>query len=66
MKIYANLPTEVKRNGKIYVYLGGCSSSHQKPNCKHIVVSVLSRNLRGRTDLYGNPYKPTQFYFIEK
>lgn len=30
------------------------------------IVKVLSRNLRGRTDLHGLPYKPTEWLFIEQ
>lgn len=30
---------------------------------KAILVQVLSRNLRGKTDLYGNPYQPTLWIY---
>lgn len=33
---------------------------------KLIRVEVLSRNLKGKTDLHGNPYKPTEWIFTAK
>lgn len=27
------------------------------------IVEVMSKNLRGKNDLYGQPYKPTKFIF---
>lgn len=29
-----------------------------------ILCNVLSRNLRGRTDLHNKPYKPSQWLFV--
>lgn len=31
-----------------------------------VICNVLSRNLKGKTDLHKNPYKPTQWVFIAK
>ena len=31
---------------------------------KVVLVNVLSRNLKGRTDLHGKLYKPSQWVFI--
>lgn len=49
------LPLQIKYNGQIYTY--------NKDGAKKILVKVLSRNLRGRTDLWGNPYKPTEHVY---
>lgn len=32
---------------------------------KYRLVSVLSRNLRGKLDLYHRPYRPTLWVFVE-
>ena len=53
-----SLPTQIKYNNKVYVY-------GQKTS-KSIKVEVLSRNLRGVRDLYGNYYKPSEHYFNPK
>lgn len=62
-----HLPKEIKSNGKTFVYFGSCSDIHDKPakGVKYRVISVLARNLRGRTDLHGNLYKPSKWYFVE-
>ena len=46
------LPEEIKYNGKTY-------ARYQNESEDYIIVKVLSRNLRDRTDLYGNEYQPT-------
>jgi hypothetical protein len=33
---------------------------------KIVLCNVLSKNLRNKTDLHGQPYKPTQWVFICK
>ena len=35
----------------------------KKEGRKAILITVLSNNLKGKTDLHGNPYKPTKFIF---
>jgi hypothetical protein len=30
---------------------------------KPVLVKVMSKNLKGRTDLHGNPYKPSEWIF---
>lgn len=37
----------------------------RKRRCKYRTVEVLSRNLRGRTDLHGHPYTPNRFIMSE-
>lgn len=51
-----SLPESIKYNNKTYVY------SVEK-TVNSIQVNVLNRNLKGKTDLYGNQYKPTKHYF---
>lgn len=46
------LPESIKYNGKIY-------GRYNEVSDDFVIVKVLSRNLKGRTDLYGHPYKPT-------
>lgn len=60
-----NLPESIKYNGKTYIYL--CSKHGNKDRYaekKCVQVNVLSRNLRGKTDLHGKPYKPSEWIFI--
>lgn len=35
----------------------------KKENRTGVLVNVLSKNLRGKTDLYGKPYQPTKWIF---
>jgi len=64
-----SLPAQVKYNGKTYEADIKQSSLHFNAGQplptgkKFITVNVLSRNLRGRTDLHGQPYKPTKWIF---
>ena len=72
-----SLPEEIKYNGERYTHnatiSGAMTASNTSPQktieavkstCKKaVLVEVLSRNLRRRTDLHGQPYKPSQFIF---
>lgn len=49
------LPDKINYNNKVYVRGGRTEKS--------IRVEVLSRRLRGVTDLYGNLYTPTVWYY---
>jgi hypothetical protein len=51
------LPDLIKYNGKDYIFNGKAKTD------KSIRVLVLSRNLRGKTDLHGKPYQPHEFFF---
>lgn len=71
------LPDEVKYNGEIYkanaritsamiannTSLRTISETLKKEGRKMIVVNVLSRRLRGMTNLHGKPYQPTKHIF---
>ena len=67
----ANLPEQVKYNNKVYQFNGELSGEYSVnkltalPN-DAIKVAVLSRRLRGKTDLHGNFYKPSIFIFTVK
>jgi len=38
----------------------------KKKKIKYRQVQVLSRRMRGRTDLYGQPYQPTECVYVDK
>lgn len=71
------LPDEVTYNGEKYALdvltssLMNVSNTNPKTiierlkrqGKKGVLVQVLSNSLKGRTDLYGKPYKPTQWIF---
>ena len=63
----ANLPKEIKYNGRHFYCLGPMPQAmkEHQPGGRHIfcIVSVLSTNLKGREDLHGKPYKPNNFLF---
>ena len=40
-------------------------SEAKRQGLKYRVVGVLSRNLRGKRDLGGQPYQPSVFVFVE-
>ena len=74
------LQDEVKYNGEIYkanaritsamiannTSLKTISATLKKEGRKAICVNVLSKNLKGKTDLYRQPYKPMQHIFTNK
>ena len=72
MKIFnrTNLPLNIKYNNNTYKFnakaSGIYSVSKQTPLNKFVFVDVLSRNLRNRTNLHGQPYNPSRFIFTEK
>lgn len=69
-----SLPESISYNGKIHkcdfkasaaLSLGGVVSWDAFGLCgKSVVyVKVLSKQVKGKTDLYGQPYKPTTWVF---
>lgn len=74
------LPETITYNGETYsinVEISGAMNANNTPvntiaatlreqGRKAILVNVLSRNLRGKTDLHGNPYQPTKWIFTNK
>lgn len=71
------LPEEIIYNGDKYVLNSQISSAMnlnrtnpktivetlKKQDRKAVLVQVLSNKLKGKSDLYGNTYKPTQWIF---
>ena len=71
------LPDEILYNGETYKVnpaISGAMHSNNTPlktidttlrkeGKKAICVNVLSKNLRGRTDLHGKPYQPSKWIF---
>jgi len=44
--------------------VSGVAKNLQELGKRVIVLSVLSKNLKGRTDLYGKPYQPIRWIFF--
>lgn len=79
MKTYNKtfLPETITYNNEVYklnsTISGGMNASRTAPKKviealkstgkRGILVNVLSKNLKGKTDLRGNYYKPSQFIF---
>lgn len=67
-----NLPEQIKYNNAIYKpdYNGSDVKQRIKQynteNKKFVIVNVLSKNLKGKTDLRGNNYKPTVWIFLKE
>jgi len=69
MKTYnkTHCPDQIIYKGEVYKL--NVDATHrlregQKLSSKyHIAVNVLSKNLKGRTDLHGNLYKPNTFIY---
>ena len=71
------LPDEIIYNGSTYKAAAGITSAMIANNTslktiettlklegrKMVVVNVLSNPLKGKTDLYGQPYKPSKHIF---
>lgn len=61
------LPITINYNKKTYVINIDKSHQHQsrkefdKKGC--VLVKVLHRNLKGKNDLHGQPYKPSEWIF---
>jgi len=69
------LPSEIKHNNEVYkLEQSSCNENSSKYDVmdlmcqgkKCIRVNVLSRNLKGKTDLHGQPYRPTTWIFTNK
>jgi hypothetical protein len=71
------LPDEMKYNGETYKAAAGITSAMianntslkiientlKKEGRKMVVVNVLSKNLKGKTDLHGKPYQPQKHIY---
>lgn len=77
-RIYSYLPDTLQFNGRTYKQHIAASAliepkdfkkekeQLKKQNYLVRTIQVLSRNLRGKTDLHHKPYKPTQWLFIHQ
>jgi hypothetical protein len=74
-----SLPESITYNSRIYkcnatessLFAQGINISNyiltlKNAGLKVILVKVLSRNLRGKTDYHNRLYKPTQWVFVSK
>lgn len=69
MKTYSrtSLPDSITYNNKVYKVSIHASHeySERKVSVKGaILVKVMHKNLRGRTDLHGKPYQPSLWIYI--
>jgi hypothetical protein len=68
-RIYDYLPDTINIDGVILMpYVGGFNQREVVSICKnrkvkYRIIKVLSLNLRGKTDLHGQPYNPSQWVF---
>jgi hypothetical protein len=70
MKIYASLPEKITtRNGHIYVRItlpyADAMQKVREQKKKFVKIGVLEPNLRGKTDLHNQPYKPNVWLFVQ-
>ena len=79
MKQYSrtHLPDFIEYNGETYkvnIEISGAMRDNNTPintiaatlrkeGRKAVLVNVMSKNLRGKTDLHGKPYQPTKWIF---
>jgi hypothetical protein len=72
------LPETIKYNKKTFVKFGNKDSfknskltfeqfviNFKAMSKQIIIVNVLSRRLKGKTDLYGKPYQPSEWLYID-
>ena len=61
----ASLPEQVKRGRKTYIKTMA-SEADVNSFSDYIFIDVMHRNLKGKRDLKGKPYKRSRFVFVEK
>lgn len=73
MTIYSSLPKYLNHRGAVLEMVSGHKSEFKlkieqakAQRLKYRVIYVLASNLRGRNDLYGKPYQPTEWLFVEE
>jgi hypothetical protein len=64
------LPSEIIINNKVLKPVVGigydiCLKFAKEKKLTYRTIKVLSKNLRGKTDLYGKLYQPTIWLFVE-
>lgn len=69
MKTYnkTHLPESITYKEQVYKRDSNATDAHRNGEVLsgryHILVKVLQRNLRGREDNHGKPYKPTEWVY---
>jgi len=69
MKSYSKsfLPDSIEYKGQTFKYNSEATERHRTGvtlvSRYHVLVKVLGRNLKGKTDLHGKPYKPNEYVF---
>jgi len=79
MKVFnrASLPREISYNGSMYkldiestnvIFNGGYLNKilPQSNKGDKVIVKVLDGRLKGKTDLHGKPYQPSQWIFSKQ
>lgn len=73
MTIYSNLPKYLNHREAVLEMVSGHKGEFKAlitqakaQRLKYRVISVLASNLRGRNDLHGKPYQPTEWLFVEE
>lgn len=71
MKLLTHLPEKIQEKGITFIRVNkpfdkDLIAQFKKEKKKYRIVQVLSRNLRKATNLYGKPYQPTKWIFVEK
>jgi len=79
MKLFNSLPETIRQNGKTYKIDVSLISTFatardineiklrlRKEQRAFLTVHVLAKNLRGKTDLHGQLYKPSTWLFTEQ
>lgn len=69
---YHNLPENIQlKNGtRLFIYIGDLTNTQiieraKKLKQKYRKIRVFPSALKGKTDLWGNAYKPNEYVFIE-
>jgi len=57
-----SLPEQIKYNGLVYTR----NTGEIPVGCKCVKVLVLQTILKTKRDLFGQPYKPTEWIYISK
>ena len=67
----SSAPMEIKSNGIVFKLTVGKENKQiireaQEKGLRYRTVNVMSGRLKGKTNLHGQPYKPSAFIYVEK
>lgn len=67
MKTYSHLPEKLTFRGTDFKMNPEFSAIKRPPQDgqRYRIIYVISRNLKGKTDLFGKPYQPTKWIYTE-